>query len=159
MPSSSSSPSVGFFWAVTKAAVQNFPYQRRLFEQSSSEGGGGGGFWVDLSGGRCAQMYGISSEAAVGSTTLGRCEKLPCFIGFFASPGLSDFCQNRICQKPVKIRSASWAARAALLSNTSRRSATSPSTLQLSRCRQATIASLAPFGSSLLRSSRLPAGL
>ena len=54
--------------------------------------------------------HGISSAAAVGSTTLGQCDKTTYFIGFFASFRQSDFCQNRICQKPVKIRSADRAA-------------------------------------------------
>jgi hypothetical protein len=53
--------------------------------------------------------HGISSAAAVGSTTLGACDKTTCFIVFFASPGPSEFCQNTICQKPVKNRSAGWA--------------------------------------------------
>jgi hypothetical protein len=54
--------------------------------------------------------HGISSAAAVGSTTLGRCNKMPCFVGFSACPELSESCQNPFCQNPVKIRSTSWAA-------------------------------------------------
>ena len=63
--------------------------------------------------------HGISSAAEVGSATLGRCDEMPCFTECFASPGVSEFCQNGICQKPVKNRSGDWVARAALLSNRS----------------------------------------
>jgi hypothetical protein len=38
---------------------------------------------------------------------------MPCFTGFFASPQQSKFCQNAICQKPVRNGSARWADRAA----------------------------------------------
>jgi hypothetical protein len=55
--------------------------------------------------------HGISSAAAVGSPTLGECEKIAYFIVFFASFRQPKFCQNGICQKPVKIQSPSWSGR------------------------------------------------
>jgi hypothetical protein len=42
---------------------------------------------------------GISSAEKVGSPTLGKCEKLPCFVVFFAPFSRLRFCQKSICQK------------------------------------------------------------
>jgi hypothetical protein len=53
---------------------------------------------------------GISSAAAVGSPTLGVCDKTTYFIVFLASFRQSEFCQNSICQKAVKNRSAKRSA-------------------------------------------------
>jgi hypothetical protein len=86
---------------------------RRLTATSSCEGGERG---IRTPGPGFPRL-GISSAAAVGSTTLSRRDKMPRFIGFFASAELSKFCQNRICQKPVKNWLAGWVARAAFLSN------------------------------------------